>query len=301
MSKSNIDEIEIKNGVYKNKVVEYNNTLDNVNLNQNIEAEQTNNENIHNSINNNQMQNTKMEDANMNSYYNIEENIHNITSNNQVTQSVITALKCTNDMNPEYNIVQNIANYDNNNSNQIVGISYTSDSNINLHNDINETNLNDISTNTSVNEFSNDSTEVVIYKVSDNYQNIVCQVIEKSYKLNKKCLLLCNNAEEIAFFDSKLWTYSKLSFIPHGSKYSMNTNDAVYCNVWISDALIYINNPNYLIVLGNLLKNDIPDNFAFEKIIFISYNETDSLNSIRNKYKQCTIWKQSNNKWVQSN
>lgn len=310
MSRSNINEIEIKNSIDVNKIVKYNNTSDNVNLNQNIETEQNNNveEDIYNITNNNQMQNTKIENTNVNSDCNIEENIHDITSNKQVNQSVVTELKCINDINPEYNIAQNIANDDDNNSNQLVESNYTSGSNTNVHNDINETNLNDILANTHVSKFSNDSTEVVIYIVSDNYQSIVCQVVEKAYKLNKKCLLLCNNAEEISFFDSKLWTYSKLSFIPHGSKCSININDAIYCNTWISDALIYVNNPDYVIILGDLLRNDITCNFnhrmctnSFEKIIFISYNETDKLNSIRNKYKRCTIWKQSNNKWIQSN
>ena len=92
--------------------------------------------------------------------------------------------------------------------------------------------------------------ELVVYKLRDDYYNIVCKIIEKSYAINKKCLLLCNSEEEVDLFDSKLWTYSKLSFIPHGSKYSMSTDSAIHCNTWISDNLVYVNNPNYLINLG---------------------------------------------------
>ena len=54
-----------------------------------------------------------------------------------------------------------------------------------------------------VNEVKNNISEpeVVIYRVQDDYQNTVCKIIEKSYKINKKCLLLCNSPEEVELFD----------------------------------------------------------------------------------------------------
>lgn len=144
--------------------------------------------------------------------------------------------------------------------------------------------------------------ELIIYKVQNDYTNIVCKIIEKAYEQNKKCLLLCNNEEEVELFDSKLWTYSKLSFIPHGSKYTISNNDAIYCNTWISDDLTYINNPNYLINLGGILHNI---QYNLEKIIDITCNNDDNLDEIKSKYNvnfsKCTVWTQSNNKWIKSN
>ena len=144
--------------------------------------------------------------------------------------------------------------------------------------------------------------ELIIYKVQNDYTNIVCKIIEKAYEQNKKCLLLCNNKEEVELFDSKLWTYSKLSFIPHGSKYTISNNDAIYCNTWISDDLTYINNPNYLINLGGILHNI---QYNLEKIIDITCNNDDNLDEIKSKYNvnfsKCTVWTQSNNKWIKSN
>ena len=151
------------------------------------------------------------------------------------------------------------------------------------------------------NKIVNSNTELVVYKTQDQI-NTVCKIIEKSYEANKKCLLLCNNEEEIDLFDNKLWTYSKLSFIPHGSKYSVSISNAIHCNTWISDELVYVNNPNYLINLG-CTANNIQHNFT--KIIDITCNLEDNLDIIRSKYNvefsKCTIWIQSNNKWIKSN
>ena len=130
----------------------------------------------------------------------------------------------------------------------------------------------------------------------------MCKIIEKAYEQNKRCLLLCNSEEEVELFDSKLWTYSKLSFIPHGSKYLISNDDAIHCNTWISDDLTYINNPNYLINLGCILHNI---QYNLEKVIDITYNKEDSLDEIKSKYNinfnKCTVWIQSNNKWIKSN
>ena len=149
-------------------------------------------------------------------------------------------------------------------------------------------------------EYSN--CELVIYKLQGDYSGIVCKIIEKSYELNKRCLLLCKDEEEVELLDSKLWTYSKLSFIPHGSKYSLNIEDAIYCNTWISDDLVYINNPNYLINLGCAINNI---QYDLEKIIHITCNEHDSIDTIKNKYNinfnKRTLWTYYNNKWIKSN
>ena len=155
------------------------------------------------------------------------------------------------------------------------------------------------------NKYSN--SELVIYRLQGEYSNIVCKIIEKSYDLNKRCLLLCNDEEEVKLFDSKLWTYSKLSFIPHGSKYSLSTEEAMYCNTWISEELVYINNPDYLINLGCAINNNIVSrclciDYNFTKIIEINCNENDSIDTIKSKYNvnfnNCTLWIQSNNKWI---
>ncbi len=156
------------------------------------------------------------------------------------------------------------------------------------------------------------NTELLIYKIQnsnqtavehDSIQSVICKIVEKSYEANKRCLLLCNSEEEVELFDNKLWTYSKLSFIPHGSKYSISNNDAMYCQTWISEELVYINNPNYLINLGQVL--GFEDNKYFEKIMEITYNTNDNIDTIKNKYgitfDKCTLWIQNNGKWIKSN
>jgi DNA polymerase IIIc chi subunit len=76
------------------------------------------------------------------------------------------------------------------------------------------------------------------------------------YEAGERVLFLCDNDEEVQFFDSRLWNYSRLSFIAHGSKFSLPSEKAEYCQIWISSNIEFINNPQTLIHNGYDLENE---------------------------------------------
>lgn len=60
--------------------------------------------------------------------------------------------------------------------------------------------------------------EINIYKTSqNNFQKIFTKLVESIVIQNKKIYLLCQDHEEETKFDNLLWSYSQLSFIPHGT------------------------------------------------------------------------------------
>lgn len=132
------------------------------------------------------------------------------------------------------------------------------------------------------------------YVVDHDYYDIVCQLVQKLYLINKKCLILCNSDDEVTALDNKLWAFSRLSFIPHSSK---DTNIAKYCHTWISTQYVFYNSPTCLINLTTNFENIN----KFEELIFVltqdkfsefKFIEFKSL--IKSDY---TLWQQHNGTW----
>lgn len=132
------------------------------------------------------------------------------------------------------------------------------------------------------------------YYVTHNYYDIVCKIIEKLYKNKQNCLLLCDTLEQIELFDTKLWTFSKLSFIPHGSYKSINFSSAKYCHTWISDKVEFINDPKCLVTCGI----QISEFSKFEKIIDVFDNvEMARQRLLYYGANDYTLWIQTNDTW----
>ena len=107
---------------------------------------------------------------------------------------------------------------------------------------------------------------VVFYAISSSFLDVSFKLIEKIYSLGEKALVLCDNEDEVRFFDSKLWTFSKLSFIPHGSRFSATQETLPFCKVWFSDKIDCLNEPENLIHNGLDISSETSLN-RFQKII----------------------------------
>ena len=126
------------------------------------------------------------------------------------------------------------------------------------------------------------------------YQDVVCKIIEKLYKSKQNCLLLLKNQEQVELFNTKLWTFSKLSFIPHGSAQSINLDNASYCHTWISNKVEFVNNPECLVTC-NVETSEFN---KFKKVIDVFDNLDASRQRLLNyNTKDYTLWIQSNGNW----
>ncbi|MDR1289073.1 MAG: DNA polymerase III subunit chi [Holosporales bacterium] len=99
---------------------------------------------------------------------------------------------------------------------------------------------------------------VAFYAIESDFLSVAVKSVEKMYTSGRRVLLLCDLEEEVKRFDSTLWTFSKVSFIPHGSRYSMKPEDAVFCDTWISTKMDLLNDPVCLIHNGlHIQRNDL--------------------------------------------
>jgi len=140
--------------------------------------------------------------------------------------------------------------------------------------------------------------KLIVYVTVSDYFNVVCKVVEKLYFNKKRCLVLANSPEEECLLDAKLWSYSKLSFIPHGSLRSVELRNAKFCYAWISEKITFENDPEVLIKHGRHLLNTDKIPTTFDTLIDVfDYNDMDF---VRNKYANmpnCTLWVHNGTSW----
>ena len=136
----------------------------------------------------------------------------------------------------------------------------------------------------------------VFYSICQNNHDVVCKIVEKLYNSGSKCLLLCASEEQVDFFDAKLWTFSKLSFIPHGSRKSVSFAEANYCHTWISEELDFVNAPECVVSCGV----PVGPFDKFKKVIDVFLSDEMVLAEERAKFygaRDCVVWEQGPLGW----
>lgn len=143
---------------------------------------------------------------------------------------------------------------------------------------------------------------LIFYCIESEFISIACKLIEKLYAIKENVLFLCDNEEEISFYNSKLWTYSRLGFIPSGNKKNLLIEDAKFCHTWFSTDIVFYNNPKCLLHNGIDLSS-FPQTNSFSKIIDIF--PPNLLEHAKNRIKlykefgfeDYKYWVQNENNW----
>ncbi|MDR0695336.1 MAG: DNA polymerase III subunit chi [Holosporales bacterium] len=109
---------------------------------------------------------------------------------------------------------------------------------------------------------------VTFYVVESEFWPVAYRAIEKMYAIGENALFLCDSDEEIGFYNAKLWTFSRLAFIPSGNKMTLPCEDAPFCHTWFATEIVYFNNPICLLHNGldAVRSNDIS---KFHRVIDI--------------------------------
>lgn len=146
--------------------------------------------------------------------------------------------------------------------------------------------------------------QLTFYAISGDFLGVAIKLCEKLYEAKENVLFLCNTDADVKTYDSKLWTYSKLSFIPHGSRFSVPLERAEDCKIWLSTEIEFINKPTCLLHNG---VNNISDSAKnFEKIVDIFDAGSVELAKVRAaKYSHLgfidkKIWRQDASGWKNS-
>ena len=149
---------------------------------------------------------------------------------------------------------------------------------------------------------------VIFYGIHSDFFQVAYKIIEKMYatqtSVREPVLFLCDNEEEVSFYNSKLWSAVQLSFIPSGNKNTIPECDAIFCYVWFSTEITFINKPTCLIHNGMDISNfDLLD--KFQKIIDIFNIDLIEQAKQRfpiyqqNGFLDTKLWIQTDNSWKQ--
>lgn len=57
--------------------------------------------------------------------------------------------------------------------------------------------------------------EVFVYKILNSFEKSFFSLIEKAYNNHKKIFVYCPIQDRIDYYDKLIWTFKKISFIPH--------------------------------------------------------------------------------------
>ncbi len=142
--------------------------------------------------------------------------------------------------------------------------------------------------------------QIIFYSISSDLGSISTKLCEKLYDSRENTLFLFDNDESLKMMDTKLWTFSKLSFIPHGSRFSLSLDDAASCCIWLSTSIEFINHPTCLIHNGLSVIDNMQN---FEKIIDVfDKTQVDFAKERSVLYKNLgfdnqKIWEQSGAQW----
>ena len=146
---------------------------------------------------------------------------------------------------------------------------------------------------------------VTFYGIKSEFFPVAFKLIEKMYAIGERILFLCDNDDEVSLYNSKLWTFSRLSFIPSGNARTLSTEDAKFCHTWFSTDVVFHNDPMCLLHNGlNIFDGQLPLK-RFRKVIDIFSLELSSAAKDRATAYRCEdfsdqkVWLQSDNGWDQ--
>jgi DNA polymerase IIIc chi subunit len=143
----------------------------------------------------------------------------------------------------------------------------------------------------------------IFYGITSEFWAIACKVIEKMYvSFGERVLFLCETDDEVDLYSSKLWTFSKLSFIPNGNKKTIPIKDAKFCNVWVSTEVEFHNEPTCILHNGLTIHNTSLLG-RFNKVVDIFYiTEMEEAKARAALYRSlafdtCKVWLQYDGIW----
>lgn len=117
------------------------------------------------------------------------------------------------------------------------------------------------------------TTKVTFYILNDPLPKgralYTCRVIEKAYSSNHKIYVYAANLEEAQSFDTQLWTFGDISFVPH-EIYDQNSNQGSPVVIGYADITVPTDQND---VLVNLTVDIPPFHPQFKRIIEVIPND----------------------------
>ncbi|MDR2666783.1 MAG: DNA polymerase III subunit chi [Holosporales bacterium] len=147
---------------------------------------------------------------------------------------------------------------------------------------------------------------VVFYCIESEFWATAYRLVEKLYSAGERLLFLCDNDDEVSSYSSRLWTYSKLAFIPSGSRRIISASDAEFCYVWFSTTMEFYNTPTCLLHNGlDMTKFNTIERFCKIMDVFnvdlMAAARTRSEFYKKNGFRNQKLWIQVGQSWKSEN
>lgn len=148
--------------------------------------------------------------------------------------------------------------------------------------------------------------EINIYKTTEeSFRKIFSKLIESIVAQNIRCYLYCNDSEEEKSLDYLLWSYSQLSFIPHGTALDPYSEEQMVL-LGIEPKLAPQNKATIFLAIltQDLLKGDFLEFLIqqYDKVLFFDKNNFLNIQGFKNLRTQIHIIQQdSTGKWIKQN
>ncbi|MBR1480004.1 MAG: DNA polymerase III subunit chi [Alphaproteobacteria bacterium] len=146
---------------------------------------------------------------------------------------------------------------------------------------------------------------VTFYGIKSEFFPVAFKLVEKMYAIGEHVLFLCDNDDEVSLYSSKLWTFSRLSFIPSGNAHTLPVDDAKFCHTWFSTDIVFHNEPVCLLHNGLNIFDVRPPLERLRKVIDVFNLEFSPAAKIRaaayqgEGFLEQKVWLQSDNGWTQ--
>lgn len=160
------------------------------------------------------------------------------------------------------------------------------------------------------------SKEILIYDLNlgslqADSEKPLGKLLEKVIEKGNRVLFLCNDEEELDYFDKALWTYEQLSFLMHGSKKTQSIKSIIkeipiYLSFDMDDIALNPNGANILLIASDKLALDdyhkLPGEIyeKYDKVIFFLRNGASlndklaSNDNVNDKNLSIIYWQRDN-------
>lgn len=129
---------------------------------------------------------------------------------------------------------------------------------------------------------------------ANSVEKTLPRLVEKIYLQRNEVVILTPSKERAFAIDQTLWTYTPLSFIPHGCEYrDCQPNDHP---VWITTTLDNINNGKVLVLVDKILVK-IPKDLFEKVVILLNEDDHEFAESICKDFENCSFWEQTDAGW----
>lgn len=141
------------------------------------------------------------------------------------------------------------------------------------------------------------SYDVLVYRV-ESLSPPLGRLIEKIWQNKKRALIVTSSREEAEFIDQILWTYTPLSFLPHGCEGQDSTPMDHF--FWVTTDQNHNPNKSETAVLidSARISHEIMSDFSKIVVVLHHGEPTDFLRDLCCKAVKTTFWKQKGSKWI---